>query len=239
MADDPLHPIVRPSMNDLIGDRLREYIIQNRNKPGDRLPAEEALAQRLGISRSAVREALRGLEAIGLVEARQGVGWVVCEFSFKPILKNLSFGLSFRRHDILQLIEIRKALDTHFLDATIRNLTDDDIAALSVLTARMKERSAAQLSISDEDYQFHRLLHQRSDNPLALELFEIYWAVLYAAVDRDRVYIERPPGTAQEHANILAAIKQRDVVRARALMLDHYKNVEERFRVDSGTDPGA
>jgi DNA-binding FadR family transcriptional regulator len=232
MTDNTLHPIDTPRRNDLIADRLREHIVQSQYEPGDRLPTEEVLAHRLGVSRSAVREALRGLEAVGLVEARQGFGWVVCEFSFKPILKNLSYGLHFRSHDILHLIEIRKAIDTHFLDATIRNLTRDDLVALSDLTARMREKNAARLPISDEDYQFHRLLHQRSANPLALELFEIYWAVLYAAVDSDRVYTERPPGTARAHTEILEAIKLHDVVRARTLMLDHYRNIEERFRVD-------
>jgi DNA-binding FadR family transcriptional regulator len=235
MVDDRLHPIASPSRNELIGDLLREHIIQSRYKPGDRLPTEEALARRLDVSRSAVREALRGLEAVGLVEARQGFGWVVCEFSFKAILKNLSFGLSFRGHDILQLIEIRKALDGHFLPAAIRNLTDSDIAALSALTERMKATSAAQRSLSDEDYQFHHLLFERSGSPLALELFEIYWAVLDATVDHSSAYTE-PPGTDQDHADILEAIKQRDGTLARALMLAHYGGVENRFRVDPDTD---
>ena len=97
MADDPLDPIASPRRHDLIADRLREHIVQSRYEPGDRLPTEEVLAQRLNVSRSAVREALRGLEGVGLVEARQGFGWVVCEFSFRPILKNLSYGLHFRR----------------------------------------------------------------------------------------------------------------------------------------------
>jgi DNA-binding FadR family transcriptional regulator len=236
MVDDRLHPITSPSRNELIGDRLREHIIQSRYKPGDRLPTEEALARRLDISRSAVREALRGLEAVGLVDARQGVGWVVCEFSFRTILKNLSFGLSFRGQDILQLIEIRKALDGHFLAAAIHNLTDDDIAALATMTDRMKTTGAAQLSLSNPDYQFHHLLFERSGSPLALELFEIYWAVLDATVDRARTYTESP-STAQDHANILEAIRQNDVTRARALMLAHYKGVEDRFRVDSDARP--
>lgn len=238
MDDTSLAPIVSKRLSTLIGDRLREFIVQNRCRPGDRLPTEDTLAQRLGVSRGAVREALHGLEAVGLVEARQGFGWVVCEFSFKPILKNLSYGLSFRSVEVLQLVAIRKALDFHFLEPAMRNLTDDDIATLSAITARMRECDAAHLPLTEHDYQFHKLLYERSDNPLALDLFEIYWAVLRAAEGFERVYRDDPPGMAQEHADILDAIKQREVPMARALLLHHYRGVEHRFGTLSAAEPG-
>ncbi len=70
MNDESLQPIVSPNLNDLISERLKDYIIQNRLQPGDKLPTEDSLAQRLGVSRTAVREALRSLEALGLIETR-------------------------------------------------------------------------------------------------------------------------------------------------------------------------
>ena len=88
--------------------------------------------------------------------------------------------------DVLELIEIRKAIDTHFLDAAMRNLTADDLAALSALDAANEgEERRPGSTISEEDYRFHRLLHQRSGNPLALSCSRFTGPCLYAAVDSE------------------------------------------------------
>ncbi len=230
MHAETLLPLSDVNRNDLIQDRLKSYILQNRLQPGDKLPTEEMLAERLGVSRTAVREALRSLQALGLVEARQGFGRVVCDFNFQAILNNLSYGLAFQNRNILQVTEIRKALDSFFIEQAIANLSEADIAELAGAVARMAERSAQGLDISEEDHRFHALLYRAAGNPLAEQLFEIAWAVRLHAIDQDRVLKETPPGTAHEHAAILEAIRARDAARARELILAHHQNVERRFR---------
>ena len=230
MATQALVPIVTSNLNELISARLKDYIVQNGLRAGDKLPTEEKLSQSLGVSRTAVREALRSMEAVGLVEARQGYGRVVCDFNFKAILGNLSYGLVFLSQDILQITDIRKALDAYFIEAAVHNLTAAEIAELSRLVDSMEKRVEAGLDITDDDYKFHRLLYERSCNPLALQLFEITWTVRLNAYDRDVALREAPPGTAHEHAGILEAIIQRDVEAARRLILAHHWNTEQRFR---------
>jgi len=204
--------------------------VENRLKAGDKLPTEETLAQRLDVSRTAIREALRSLEALGLIGVRHGVGRTVLPFNFKPVLDKLSYGLVFENRAILQLLDIRKALDAYFIEPAIHNITDEDIETLSALVERMKERTEAGLDMEQEDHDFHELLYRRSGNPLALELFEISWKSRLAGLDRSMGLKELPPGTAQEHEEILEAIKQRDVERARRLILAHHWNIEQRFR---------
>jgi DNA-binding FadR family transcriptional regulator len=225
-----LAPIVSSNLNELISARLKNYIEQNGLRAGDKLPTEEKLSQNLGVSRTVVREALRSLEALGVVEARQGYGRVVCNFNFGAILNNLSYGLVFQNNDILQITDIRKALDSYFTGPAIRNLTEQDRAELVQLVGTMQERSRAGLGISEQDHRFHQLLFQRCNNPLALQLFEITWTVRLNAYDRDSALRESPPGTAHEHTAILEAILRKDVETARQLMLDHHWNTEERFR---------
>ena len=230
IATQALVPIITSNLNELISARLKEYIVQNGLRAGDKLPTEEKLSQSLGVSRTVVREALRSMEALGLVEARQGYGRVVCDFNFKAILSNLSYGLAFQTQDIVQITDIRKALDGYFVEAAMRNLTAADIAELSGLVNSMQKRVAVDLDITEDDYKFDRLLYERSSNTLALQLFEITWAVRLNAFDRDVALLEAPPGTAHEHAAILAAIIQRDVETARRLILAHHWNTEQRFR---------
>jgi GntR family transcriptional regulator, transcriptional repressor for pyruvate dehydrogenase complex len=225
-----LAPIAFQQRHDLIQQRLKEYIVQNRLQPGDRLPTEEVLANQLGVSRTAIREALRGLEALGMLGSQQGFGRVVLSFSFEPILENLSYGFAFLNNTILQITEIRKALDAYFVEQAMTRLTDDDLIQLARIVEVMKARNAGGQSMEPEDYRFHALLYERCGNPLALQLFEITWQARSAALDQPAALQEMPPGTAREHEELLAAIRERDVERARQIVVSHHWNAEERFR---------
>ncbi|MSP13505.1 MAG: FadR family transcriptional regulator [Chloroflexi bacterium] len=230
MNNDSLEPVIESSLNDIIQNRLKNYIIQNKLRPGERMPTEEYMAENLGVSRTAIREALRSLEALGIIEARQGFGRVVCEFNFNAILRNLSYGLAFQNHTILQVTEIRKALDAYFIEMAIQNISAEDIAELFAIVEQMREHSAKNLNIADEDYAFHALLYRRCGNPLAFQLFEIAWDVRLNAIDRAAAIEEIPPGTSLEHQAIVEAIQAKNVAEARKLILAHYWNSEQRFR---------
>jgi DNA-binding FadR family transcriptional regulator len=225
-----LQPILDVSRNQLIQERLREYITRNRLHAGDRLPTEDQLTIALGVSRSAVREALRAMEAVGLVEARQGSGRVVAPFTFDLLLKNVAYGLTFDNATILQLTELRKALDAYFIELAIRNITDEDIAELGRLVLLMKQHAAAGEPINDEDHPFHETIFRLCGNPLILQLFEITWSARQHAIDQMAATHEISFGTADEHAAILEAIKHGDAATARALLVAHQWNAEQRFR---------
>jgi DNA-binding FadR family transcriptional regulator len=225
-----LTPIAFQQRHDLIQQRLKDYIVRNRLQPGDRLPTEEVLASQLGVSRTAIREALRGLEALGMLGAQQGLGRVVLPFSFEPILENLSYGFAFLNSTILQITDIRKALDAYFVEQAMARLTADDLAQLAQIVEAMKARKAGGESMEPEDYSFHALLYERCGNPLARQLFEITWRARSAALDRPAAMQEVPPGTAREHEELLDAIRACDVARAREIAVSHHWNAEERFR---------
>ncbi|MCE7988931.1 MAG: FadR family transcriptional regulator [Caldilinea sp. CFX5] len=230
MSLHALQPLAETNRTVLIERRIREYMVANRLRPGDKLPTEEQLATALHVGRSAVRESFRRLEALGIVETRQGVGRVVREFNFDPILNELSYGLAFLSHDILQVMEIRKALDAYFIEALIDTLTPADLAELAAIVQRMLDKNADAVTHAQADYAFHAFLYQRTGNPLAIQLFEITWKVRANASDQQAALVELAPGTAQEHLAILAAIQQKDVAKARALLIAHHWNFEQRFR---------
>jgi len=225
-----LAPIAFQQRHGLIQQRLKDYIVQNRLQPGDRLPTEEVLASQLGVSRTAIREALRGLEALGMLGTQRGLGRVVRSFSFEPILENLSYGFAFLNSTILQITEIRKALDVYFIELAMTRLTDDDLARLAQIVEAMKARKASGESMEQEDYSFHALLYDRCGNPLARQLFEITWRARSAALDQPAVLQEVPPGTAGEHDELLRAICAHDVDQARRIIVNHHWNAEERFQ---------
>jgi GntR family transcriptional repressor for pyruvate dehydrogenase complex len=180
-----------------------------------------------------VRETFRRLEALGIVESHQGFGRVVRDFNFDPILNGLFYGLAFRGNNIMQVLEIRRALDDFFVASAIQNLRDEDIAELEAIVARMGVSEAGKNNFQQEDHDFHALLYSRCGNPLALQLFEITWRVRLHAADRQIVYTEIQPGAVDEHAAILAALRARDVGRARQLLAAHHDNVAESLRAQA------
>lgn len=223
----PLDEIDRVSQ---IENRIRDYILQNQLQPGDKLPTEEQLAAQLQVGRTAVRETFRRLEALGIVESHQGYGRIVRDFNFDPILNGLSYGLVFQGPNILQVLEIRRALDDFFIKEAIEKLEEADIAELEAIVQRMIRGGQGNPHFHQEDHDFHALLYRRCGNQLAAQLFEITWTVRMHAIDRHTALSEMPPGIIEEHSAILAAIKARDIARARQYLLEHHNNTLVSFQ---------
>jgi DNA-binding FadR family transcriptional regulator len=230
MRLDELQPLQEISRIHLIQERIKEYILANKLRPGDRLPTEEQLAETLRVSRSAVREAYRSLEASGIVAAQQGVGRVVREFNFDVILSNLSYGLAFNGHSILYTHELRKLLEYAFIGAAIANIDAQEIATLQQLVEQMRAICTVSIvEFAKADFEFHRVLFRCCGNPLALQLFEITWRVAEAAVNADWGYRAASPDLAEDHAQILDAIVRRDVVAAQERIRFHFRDFEDRL----------
>jgi DNA-binding FadR family transcriptional regulator len=231
MSLSSIQPLEDSNRVNLIEARIRDYIVENQLQPGDKLPTEEQFAVALQVGRAAVRETFRRLEALGIVESRQGVGRVVREFNFDPILSGLYYGLVFRGDSIMQVLGIRRALDDFFIKDAIENLQDADLRQLEVIVQRMNDSEAGNPNFHQEDHDFHALLYSRCGNPLAAQLFEITWKVRLHAADRHIALSETQPGSAAEHLAILTAIKERDVPLARQMLAAHHDSVAESLRL--------
>jgi DNA-binding FadR family transcriptional regulator len=228
-----LRPINDISLKHRIRRRVKEYIVENRLQPGDKLPTEDHLAERLGVSRTAVREAMSSLEALGLVEARRGVGRIVREFNFDAILSNLPYSLAFNSRDVLEAYELRKALDAYFIEPAIENITKEDLVELKGMVDRMRKQIEMGLPVSEIDHAFHALLYARAGSKLATQLFEITWEIKANSYDYPKLKGDYPE-TVDDHYAILEAIKQRDAARSRELLLaSHFRTVERiRLMID-------
>lgn len=225
----PPEPLSQKTRHVIIQEHLRQYIISNRLKPGDYLPPEEVLVEQLGVSRSALREALRSMETLGVIATQHGVGRVVLPFSFAPLLQSLSYGLMFHNQVVFQITEIRKALDAYFIEHAIHRISEAELNTLAMLVEQMQERAAMGKDIEREDYEFHRLLYACCGNELAYELFEITWKARRATINQDLYFKESPPGTHQLHKELLEAIIAKDVERSRQLIISHHWNFDSRF----------
>ena len=160
------------------------YIEDNRLEAGDPLPPEVDLAQQLGVGRNSVREAIKALESLGVLETRRGVGVFVKAFSFQPLLENLAYGLQISLRDVEEMREIRRVLETGLIDKTVAMIGEDDIAALARGDrAHARQAPSAGESFAEEDQHFHQLLFRCQDNHTLSALIDVFWTAFYKASD--------------------------------------------------------
>ncbi|MFA5851690.1 MAG: GntR family transcriptional regulator, partial [Spirochaetales bacterium] len=111
-----LESIEKQNLSSLVKENLKLYFIKNGLKSGDSIPTEHELAARLNVSRTAVREALKSLEALGIIEVRPGIGRFLKPFNFDAILENLSYGIDMDSNDFADILDVRISLEGVFLE---------------------------------------------------------------------------------------------------------------------------
>jgi DNA-binding FadR family transcriptional regulator len=227
-ATRSIKPLNRPPLLHVtVQESLRDYIESNGLKAGDPLPPETFLAQQLGVGRNSVREAIKALESLGILETRRGVGVFVKEFSFQPLLDNLAYGLGDSLRDIEELREIRRVLETGLIGKTIAQISEADIAELRAVTERMRQRAERNESFVEEDQQFHELLFRCQNNRMLNGLIEVFWRAFYKASDFANLTNSDPLSTWRDHHEIVEAIVARDVEKARTRLDEHYEGIKQ------------
>lgn len=223
-----IEPLSRPPLLHVtVQESLRNYIEVNQLKAGDPLPPETFLAQQLGVGRNSVREAIKALESIGIVETRRGIGVFVKEFSFKPLLDNLAYGLQDSLRDVEELREIRRVLETGLIDKTVEMISAEDIAVLRELTESMRQRAERNESFAEEDQQFHQMLFRCQKNHMLSALIDIFWLAFNKASNFTNLDNPTPLATWRDHHEIVEAIAAKDIEAARARLADHYKGIQD------------
>jgi DNA-binding FadR family transcriptional regulator len=226
----------REALHDTIQHRIERYIIDNGSRPGDALPSQQELARALGISMPSLREAMKSLEALGVVEVRQGSGTYVGRFSFDALVDGLAFRIRLEaganRRTIGELLDIRMILEQAFVREVVALTSNAHIDGLYALVDRMDSLAAKGLEFPNEDWLFHELLFRPVNNAMLEMLVRAFWDL--AAMVRnefDNVPID-PMITAADHRTIVDAISARDADRAVSAIAAHFDGIRSNLKHD-------
>ena len=200
-------------------------IVQERNlRVGDKLPSERELSELLGAGRSSVREALRALELLGLIETRRGEGTFLKHYRHNRLIDILGFFILQDGKSKKDLIEMRKMLELDAVRLACRRATEKHFEEMERILAAAEERVARGEVPAEEDYQFHRVICRSSRNSILHRI----WAPLVEYSNSVRVESLSREGRAkaavQEHREIMAAIRAGDVQVAVEKMRHHLEN---------------
>jgi GntR family transcriptional repressor for pyruvate dehydrogenase complex len=215
------------SVTDTAIEKIRGMIVAGELRPGDRLPREADLAQRLGLSRSSLREAVRALSLVRILDVRQGDGTYVTSLDPAMLLDALSFVVDLHHEgSLLHLLEARRVLEGQAALLAAQRIADEQLAELRELLDAMPDCDTVEEFV-ENDIAFHRAIAIASGNPVIAKLLES----LSGPTIRARIWrgiteggaIER---TIAEHRAILAALEQRRPELAEASMTVHLASVE-------------
>jgi DNA-binding FadR family transcriptional regulator len=214
-----------------IVDELRSDILSGRRRTGDRLPPEHILAEQFQVSRTGVREAVRVLEALGLIEIRHGYagGAFVAELGLAPLLGALQNSLQMGQVDVSELYEARQLFEPAITRLTVERSNPEVIRQLEENVARAREALASGNDAFAINLQFHAVLAYGAGNRVA----GLVTQALVELLDQiDREYptncgVSRK--AVHDHAELVEAVRAGDGARAEELMVRHLQELEGRF----------
>ncbi|MFC0271727.1 FadR/GntR family transcriptional regulator [Metabacillus herbersteinensis] len=218
-----------------IADTLLDSIRLGELKPGDKLDSVQHLAESFQVGRSAVREALTSLRAMGLIEMRQGEGTYVNSFAADGIAFPLKSALLMNSDDLKGLMEVRKILETGIAASAAVRRTDEDIAVMKLTFADMVKHSGDAELGEKADLAFHLAIAEAADNKLLASLMHHASDITAEAMrETRRICLYEATATVEQlnlqHEEILRAIQNRDATEAVKAMDTHLDYVEKVLR---------
>ena len=227
MAWPSVEPIKSTRIYAEIVRQIRGLIADGQLKSGDRLPPERDLAERFRVSRTSVREALRALESLGLIEIRAGEGTYVREVSVEALIEPLALVILTQREAIAELYEARRLLEPAIAALAARRASREEVAEMTrVLDEQAREVEAGRTGLA-QDAAFHSVLSHSTHNRAIARIVTTVMDLLTQTRDESLHTPGRPHRSHQDHRRILAAIEARDETAAQQAMLDHLVAVEQ------------
>jgi GntR family transcriptional regulator, transcriptional repressor for pyruvate dehydrogenase complex len=204
-----------------------ESLILKKLQPGDKLPSERELAEMLGVSRSSIRDAIRSLELVGLVEPRQGAGTIVRELSAETLVNPFANALKHREALVTELLDFRKIIEPPLSARAATHASPDEISEMEEILQRQAEKMSEGDATIAEDSEFHYAIALASGNTVVLKVLDILMDLLRDTRERSLQVAGRAEKSLAGHRRILAAIKRHDAEAAKAAMRRHIEDVEE------------
>lgn len=215
-------------LNKSVQEQVKLYILESKLKAGDVLPTEMDLSEQIGVSRTSIREALRSLEALGIIESKHGVGRFIKEFDYEAILQNLAYNIQVHVRDFSEIIDVRIALETYFIEKVVSFLSEEDMNELDRIVTAMEQKIEA--GCTDEELienhtDFHLTLFKRSENDLLLHLIRVFSDVQYMLTIADQYHTSDMREFIELHRQLISALKAHDAQLVKQRLYAHYKDV--------------
>lgn len=204
-----------------------ERLILKKLRPGDKLPSERELAEMLEVSRSSIRDAIRSLELMGMVEPRQGAGTIVREISSDSLVNPLANARKRKEELIGELLDFRMMLEPPLAARAATRVSSDEVSEMEEILERQEKKVRGGESTIGEDSEFHYAVALASGNSVVLKVLDTLMDLLRDSRERSLQVEGRQQKSVAGHRRILDALKRHDSEAAKVAMRRHIEDVEE------------
>lgn len=231
--DLPLEPVATTRLSEEAVEQIKALIDKGVVKPGDKLPSERDLVNRLRIGRTSVREALRILETLQFIEIKPGIGAFIKDRSTQQDLRShFSKWLAEHQQEKLDLLEVREALEPKAAGLAAKRISEEMVDKIFQTIEKMEYGARSQNieAAVEADIEFHDFISQASQNAFLINLND---SINYALLEGRHAAFQDPNRilrSCEEHRRVAEAIRQRDPQAATKAMLDHIYNAKEAIR---------
>ena len=226
-----LKPIRRVRLYENAADQIQTLILRRKYAPGDRLPSERSLAQQFHISRHSLREALRILDVMGLIEIKVGDGIYVKEVNFLPYIESLNFSIKTRlqieRDTLVKLWETRRMLEVGMVDIAAKKINDSFLKSLWWCIEEMKKNIGHQDAFISSGIRFHRLIAEIGQNEVLILVWDMLANLIRTSQNKIYSIPLSPKKALAAHKKIYRALEARDSKKAVEAMKQHMLEEEK------------
>lgn len=218
-----LSAIKRQNIYEQVVEHLKRYIVENSLRPGDRLPTEAELAETFAVSRQSVREAVKVLESMGLVETRPRYGSRLKALNTTSLTDHLHFVFTLDGATFAELAITRSLIECAFLPTIIQRADDGDFARMRTSIEQMRLSIGSLECFIEADMQFHQAMMAATKNRVMSGfgvILQEFFAKMRSQADPT---IEQQEQSIREHELILKALLEKDLPLASSVMRRHFQ----------------
>lgn len=225
-------PVKNMKVYEQVVDQIKEMVRVGQIKKGDKLPTERVMAEELQVSRTSIREAMRALEVVGLIESRQGAGNYIREEFDDVLLEPLSIVFMLQNGTNKDIFELREVLELSTIFLSVMRISDEELKKLSELVERFKTSRDEEENVKI-DSEFHSIIVKGANNVLITNLLEGVSELVDKFISEGRRAILSDEGNRGKlldfHEKIYLAIKNRDAYSAYTHMQEHFQLIKENI----------
>lgn len=213
---------------------IMDLILDRELEAGDPLPTEQELSAVLGVGRNTLRESLKVLQALGVIEIRHGFGMFVAPSNFDALTDGLTFrgrlSLRHQGQEALALVEVRQALESGLIGGAMAVVTPEQLAAIEESVLRIESLAGSGQHFVEADAEFHRRLFEPLNNELLISLMGVFWKVYRRLhVELGGADTEDLREAAARHREIYEAVASGDKVLAADRLNAHFEDIRRRI----------
>ncbi len=220
-------PIKKTRVAEEVADRIRVLMLDGTFPSGEPLPSERHLAERFGVSRGSIRDALRTLETIGLLETRHGQGTFPHELSVDRLVAPLASVMAYRSDLQDELLDVRRMFEPAVARVAALRATDEDLDDLQRILETQRQKLKAGHSAIVEDTAFHAVLARSTRNRVVMSIMATLNDLLVDSRTQSLKQRGRPSRSVDGHEAVVAAIRRRDAEGASQAMYNHIDQIAE------------